>query len=90
MGNDVQMEAASLTLPTRREGLAAALRRRRCDRRARRLLADAERFDRAASRLESTLDPDAWQVAHLRRSAAQLRELAAAEAGIAAMPAAAA
>ena len=78
------MEAASLTLPARREVLAASLRQRRRDRRARRLLADAERFERAANRLESTLERDAWQVGHLRRSAAQLRELAIAEAGVAA------
>jgi hypothetical protein len=57
----------------------AALRTRRRDRRAQRLLSDAERFDRAASRLEASLEPDAWQVAHLRRSAAQLRDLAAVE-----------
>ena len=72
------MEAASLTLPARRNGLAA-IRDRRRDRRARRLLSDAERFDRAAHRLESSLEPDAWQVAHLRRSAEQLRQLAVAE-----------
>jgi hypothetical protein len=73
------MEAASLTLPARREGLAASLRQRRRDRRAMRLMADAERFERAASKLESTLEPNAWQVAHLRRSAAELRELAVVE-----------
>ena len=77
------MEAASLTLPARREGRVASLRDRRRDRRARRLLSDAERFERAASRLESSLDPDAWQVGHLRRSAAELRALAVAEAGVA-------
>jgi hypothetical protein len=90
MGNEVAMEAASLTLPAGREGLAASLRRRRRDRRAKRLLADAERFERAAARLEATLDEQAWQVAHLRRSAAQLRELAVAEAGLTTAPAAAA
>ena len=73
------MEAASVTLPVRRDGLMAAFRDRRRDRRARRLLSDAERFDRAASRLESSLEPNAWQVAHLRRSAEQLRELAVVE-----------
>jgi hypothetical protein len=73
------MEAASLTIPARRDSLMASLRDRRRDRRARRLLADAERFDRAASRLESNLEPDAWQVGHLRRQAAQLRELAVVE-----------
>jgi hypothetical protein len=54
----------------------ASLRIRRRDRRARRLLSDAERFDRAAARLETDLEPNAWQIAHLRRSAEQLRELA--------------
>ena len=73
------MEAASLTLPARRDGMMVTLRDRRRDRRVKRLLADAERFDRAASRLESSLDPDAWQVSHLRRSAVQLRELAVVE-----------
>ena len=77
------MEAASFTLPAEPRGLMATLRRRRTDARARRLMADADRFDRAASRLESTLEQDAWQVGHLRRSAAQLRELAVAEAGVA-------
>jgi hypothetical protein len=72
------MEAGSLTLPAR-DGLMTSLRQRRRDRRARRLLSDAERFDRAASRLEASLEPDAWQVGHLRRQAAQLRDLAAVE-----------
>jgi hypothetical protein len=72
------MEAASLTLP-RRDGMLSSLRDRRRDRRARRLLSDAERFERAAMRLESSLEPNAWQVAHLRRSAEQLRELAVVE-----------
>jgi len=70
------MEAASVTIPARGDGLMAALPDRRRDRRARRLLSDAERFDRAAERLEASLEPDAWQVAHLRRQAGQLRELA--------------
>ena len=73
------MEAASLTLPARREGLMESLRQRRRDRRAARLLADAERFERAASRLENSLERDCWQAAHLRRSASQLRELAVVE-----------
>jgi hypothetical protein len=73
------MEAASLTLPARRDGLMASLRQRRRTRRVERLLADAERFDRAASRLEASLEQDAWQIAHLRRSAVQLRELAVVE-----------
>ena len=73
------MEAASLSLPARRDGLVLGLRERRRDRRVKRLLADAERFERAAVRVESSLEPDAWQVAHLRRSAEQLRELAVVE-----------
>jgi len=73
------MEAASLTFPARRDGLMVALRDRRRARRARRLLSDAERFERAAERVEASLEPDAWQVSHLRRSAAQLRDLAAVE-----------
>ena len=73
------MEAAPVTLPARRAGLMAALRDRRRDRRFRRLLSDAERFERAAARVEASLEPDAWQVAHLRRSAEQLRELAVVE-----------
>jgi hypothetical protein len=70
------MEAASVTLPARRTGLFASLRDRRGDRRAKRLLQDAERFERAAARVEMALEPDAWQVSHLRRSAEQLRQLA--------------
>ena len=73
------MEAASLTFPARRDGLMAIMRDRRRDRRVRRLLSDAERFERAAVRLENSLEPDAWQVAHLRRSADQLRDLAVVE-----------
>jgi hypothetical protein len=73
------MEAGSLTIPARRESLFASLRTRRRDRRAQRLLADAERFDRAAARVEASLEPDAWQVAHLRRQAAELRDLAVVE-----------
>lgn len=73
------MEAASITFPARRDGLMASLRDRRRNRRAARLLADAERFERAAARLETSLERDAWQVGHLRRQAAQLRELALVE-----------
>ena len=66
------MEAASIPFPT--------FRNRRQERRVKRLLSDAARFDRAAARLEAQLDPDCWQVHQLRRSAEQLRELAVAEA----------
>lgn len=73
------MEAASLTLPAERRSLVASMRDRRRERHARRLLADADRFDRAAGRLESQLDSHGWQVRQLRCSAEQLRELALAE-----------
>jgi hypothetical protein len=43
------------------------------------MLNDADRFDRMASRLEQQLEPASWQIAHLRRSAMELRELAVAE-----------
>ena len=66
------MDAVSIFLPARRE--------RRQKRRVRRLLSDADRFERAAARLESALTPDSWQVRQLRTSAEQLRELAVAEA----------
>jgi hypothetical protein len=42
----------------------------------RRLLSDANRFDRAAERLEQQLEPTSWQVTQLRRSAEQLRVMA--------------
>jgi hypothetical protein len=69
---EVGMEAASIPLP--------AFRNRRQERRVKRLLSDADRFERAAARLESQLESDCWQVRQLRRSAEQLRELAVAEA----------
>jgi hypothetical protein len=43
-------------------------------------MSDAERFERAAVRLESSIGSDGWQVKHLRRSAADLRRLAHEEA----------
>jgi hypothetical protein len=67
------VEAASLPLLPRP-------RSRRAARRAARLLSDAERFARAAERLEASVGPEAWQVRHLRRSADELRRLAEAEA----------
>jgi hypothetical protein len=66
------MEAASVTFPM--------FRNRRKERRVKRLLSDADRFERAAARLEDRLQPDCWQVRQLRSSAEQLRELAVAEA----------
>jgi hypothetical protein len=72
------VEAASLPLPR------PQLRARRAARRAARLISDAERFSRAADRLEAQVGADAWQVRHLRRSADDLRRLAAVEASAAA------
>jgi hypothetical protein len=66
------MEAAALPL--------ISFKNRRQERRVKRLLSDAARFDRAAARLEAQLEPDCWQIRQLRRSAEQLRELAVAEA----------
>ena len=74
------MEAASVPLQAQRKGLLANLRERRQERRVRRMLSDADRFERAAARLEAQLEPDCWQVRQLRGSAEQLRELAFAEA----------
>jgi hypothetical protein len=77
------MEAASLPLAPR-SGLLSGLRHRNATRsavrRASRLIADAERFERNALRLEAQLGSDAWQVSHLRRSSHELRRLAAKEA----------
>jgi hypothetical protein len=53
---------------------------RRAAKRAARLMSDAERFERAALRLEAAVGPDAWQVRHLHRQADDLRRLASEEA----------
>jgi hypothetical protein len=53
---------------------------RRAAKRAARLASDAERFERAATRLEATVGAEAWQVLHLHRQAADLRRLASEEA----------
>jgi hypothetical protein len=74
------VEAASLPLLTARPHVLAGAKARRAAKRASRLMADAERFERAASRLEAKVEPDCWQVRHLRRSAADLRRLAHEEA----------
>ena len=72
------MEAASIPI-----GITVGLSSRRARRRARRvarLLSDADRFERAARRLEEKLGSvKAWQVDHLRRAARELRELAVRE-----------
>lgn len=74
------MEAASLPLSPSRPSVLAGARARRAARRAARLMSDAERFSRAADRLEAAVGADAWQVRHLRRSADDLRRLAHEEA----------
>jgi hypothetical protein len=43
-------------------------------------MGDADRFDRAAARLEAAVGAEAWQVRHLHRQAADLRRLASEEA----------
>ena len=74
------MEAASVPLSAPPRSLIASMKDRRRNRRVKRLLSDAQRFDRAAARLEQQLEPSSWQVRQLRTSAEQLRELAVAEA----------
>ena len=73
---ETQVEAASLPLisPAPRV-LAADKAARRAAKRAARLMADAERFERAAVRLEDSIGAEAWQVHHLRRQADDLRRL---------------
>jgi branched-subunit amino acid aminotransferase/4-amino-4-deoxychorismate lyase len=74
------VEAASLPLPHTGSGLIAGAKARRAAKRAARLMSDAERFERAAQRLEAQAEQDCWQVRHLRRSATDLRRLAHEEA----------
>lgn len=76
------MEAASL--PLLHPAPPAASKTRRALKRAARLMADADRFDRAALRLEAAIGADAWQVRHLRRQAEDLRRLGREEAAAAA------
>lgn len=84
------MEAAALPLIPSEPHLLGSAKARRAARRVARLMSDAERFERAAVRLESEIGPDGWQVEHLRRSAADLRRLAGEEAALLAPGAAAA
>ena len=70
------MEAASIPLPPS----APRAKARRAAKRAARLASDAERFERAAVRLEAAVGTDAWQVSHLYRQAAEMRRLASEEA----------
>ena len=74
------MEAASLPLSHSGPGFVAGAKARRAAKRAARLMADADRFERAAVRLEESIGTDGWQVKHLRRSAEDLRRLAHEEA----------
>jgi hypothetical protein len=80
------VEAASLPLLPTAPGASeiASGKARRALKRAARLMADAERFDRAAFRLEAAIGPDAWQVRHLHRQAEELRRLGREEAAAAA------
>ena len=69
------MDAAPVRFPA-----SLFRRRRRKDRRAARLAADAARFERAAQRLERELgSAEPWQVRHLRRSAQECLRMAADE-----------
>ena len=81
------MEAASLPLissdPRALVGGGSKAARRAAKRSAR-LMADSERFSRAALRLEAAIGAEAWQVRHLRRQADDLRRLALEEAAAAA------
>jgi hypothetical protein len=81
------VEAASLPLissdPRASVG-AASKAARRAAKRSARLMADSERFSRAALRLEAAIGAEAWQVRHLRRQADDLRRLALEEANAAA------
>ena len=82
VGNEPQeqVEAASLPLSPSGPRFVAGAKARRAAKRAARLMADAERFERAAARLEAQVEPDCWQIRHLRRSADDLRRLAQEEA----------
>ena len=73
------MEAASIPAPPSTPRLFAGAKARRAAKRAARLASDAERFQRAAMRLEAVVGAEAWQVRHLYRQAADLRELASEE-----------
>jgi len=74
------MEAASIPLVSSAPRLLVGAKARRAAKRAARLTSDAERFERAAARLEAAVGIDAWQVRHLYRQAADLRRLAREEA----------
>jgi hypothetical protein len=73
------MEAAAIPSPPSSPRLFAGSKVRRAAKRAARLASDAERFERAAVRLEAVVGAEAWQVRHLYRQAADLRRLASEE-----------
>ena len=73
------MEAASIPLPPSAPRVLAGAKARRAAKRAARLMSDADRFERAAARLEAAVGAEAWQVRHLLRQAADLRRLAGEE-----------
>jgi hypothetical protein len=81
---ETQVEAASLPLTSAAPRVLPGGKARRAAKRAARLMADAERFDRAAVRLEASIGADAWQVRHLHRQADDLRRLGREEAAAAA------
>ena len=74
------VEAASIPLSPSAPRVLVGAKARRAAKRAARLMSDAERFERAAVRLEEAVGTDAWQVRHLHRQAADLRRLAGEEA----------
>ena len=76
------MEAAAIPSPSSSTRLFAGSKVRRAAKRAARLASDAERFERAAMRLEAAVGAEAWQVRHLYRQAADLRRLASEEAAL--------
>src|SRR3954468_13995464 len=61
------MEAAAIPASPSSPRLFAGTKARRAAKRAARLSSDAERFERAAVRLEAAVGADAWQVRHLYR-----------------------
>jgi hypothetical protein len=76
------MEAAAIPASPSSTRLFTGTKARRAAKRAARLSSDAERFERAAVRLEAAVGADAWQVLHLYRQAADLRRLAVEEAAL--------
>jgi hypothetical protein len=74
------MEAAAIPASPPSPRPLAGVKARRAAKRAARLASDAERFERAAVRLEGVVGTDAWQVRHLYRQAEDLRRLAHEEA----------